>query len=455
MLRAARLFGRTNQRLETVISRKLVRAGGFGFVHVEEGGRTKNADSRLPNKPPSSMASTSNPWFREKNLHKAQIAIEAGRYGDSVQFMMEIVKSLVPWTELSLSERKFLFNALIKFLEEFRQALNDLSYRSFDLDGVQSEVAKFYSNEITEQMMSACKEMKQFIYRWLILSSRSAEAKVFYLTLNADVSCFLVELQDDEEVQAMGNAVIQAFKEAKAVAKAKLTWASPARLTLALHMSEFYTEILQMPEKGVKIAKKALARAGAATGTLIEEEVLIEINELMSKLREYIIIWTNDEDGEAEASTSLDEFLTGAILAQVAWPPDTSDKAATFRTQPAAKDAGTTGTISALPSKPDAKAGISTSLAKFVVGNIQAQVASPPDISDKAIPFRTKPAAEEVETSGTISALQSEPGVEAGTSESFSMPVASESEAGKTPESPPLASPPLPALQEVEPGEKL
>ncbi|KAI0524303.1 hypothetical protein KFK09_003669 [Dendrobium nobile] len=161
------------------------------------------------------MASTSNPWFREKNLHKAKIAIEVGRFGDSVQFMMEIVKSVVPWTELSLSERNFLYTVLMKFFEELRQALNDHNFRSLDSDGVQSEVAKFYANEIREQMIDACKEMKQFIYRWLVLSSRSAEATVFYLTLSVDVSCYLVELQDDEDVRTMGNAVIQAYKEAK------------------------------------------------------------------------------------------------------------------------------------------------------------------------------------------------------------------------------------------------
>ncbi|KAI0524305.1 hypothetical protein KFK09_003671 [Dendrobium nobile] len=163
----------------------------------------------------------------------------------------------------------------------------------------------------------------------------------------------------------------------------------------------------------------------------------------------YPLCYERGCDGGAEASTSLDEFLTGA-LAQVPWPPDTSDKAATFGTQPAAKFAGTTGNIPALQSEPGAEAGTSSSFAKFVVGNILAQVALPPELCYEAIPLRTRPADKKVENLGTISALQSEPGAEVETSEIFSMPVASQSESGKTPESPPPASPPLPPLQGLE-----
>ncbi|XP_028554181.1 uncharacterized protein LOC114580519 [Dendrobium catenatum] len=151
------------------------------------------------------------------------------------------------------------------------------------------------------------------------------------------------------------------------------------------------------------------------------------------------------DDGGAEASTSLDEFLTGA-LPQVAWPPDTSDKAATFGTQPAAKVAGTTGKLPALQSEPGAEAGTSTSFSKFLVGNILAQVALP-EFCYEAIPLRTRPADKEVENSATISALQS--GAEVGTSDIFSMLVASQSESGKTPESPP-GSPSLPPLEGLE-----
>ncbi|PKA46912.1 14-3-3-like protein GF14-F [Apostasia shenzhenica] len=195
--------------------------------------------------------------------------------------MLEIVRAVTPSAELSVVERKVLATALMDFLGDHRKAWE--AVRSITVDwtaAFESNIAAVYLAKIENEILKTCREIILLIDQQLQPSALAAESAVYYLTLKGDIFCYIAEFGENAEEELAALAV---YKEAKVCfsfplrralfglifrpfsrvslisqvkAKAELPWLSPARLGLALTLSVFYCEVMNSPEKAVRVAGK-------------------------------------------------------------------------------------------------------------------------------------------------------------------------------------------------------
>eukprot|EP01063_Lacrimia_lanifica_P026941 TRINITY_DN3718_c0_g1_i1.p1 TRINITY_DN3718_c0_g1~~TRINITY_DN3718_c0_g1_i1.p1 ORF type:complete len:281 (+),score=116.51 TRINITY_DN3718_c0_g1_i1:1135-1977(+) len=142
-------------------------------------------------------------------------------------------------------------------------------------------------------------------------------AHVLMHTLMGDYHRYLCDIETDEQIKLKAEG---AYREAAALAEKHLPAAHPLRLGVALNRSILAYEIMKSPDEGVTIAKQAFDLAyeimksrdvedtkskdapptGAATHAdphALSEVDLQQSTAVLERLRENVVLWTENEDG--------------------------------------------------------------------------------------------------------------------------------------------------------------
>ncbi len=117
-----------------------------------------------------------------------------------------------------------------------------------------------------------------------------------------DYHRYLAEfIADEDRAEATENSV-KAYKAASEIAVEHLSPTHPIRLGLALNFSVFYYEILDSPERACRLAQAAFDDAVADFATLSKESYK-DTTLIMQLLRDNLMLWTSDIQGEGESAS--------------------------------------------------------------------------------------------------------------------------------------------------------
>lgn len=246
------------------------------------------------------------PDSRDHLIVMAKLAEQSERYDEMVVCMKRVVKVSA---DLSTEERNLLSVAYKNVIGSRRASWRILS--SIETKESQQRTAghghliKQYKTQVEAELGEICADILSLLEKFLIPSSPTEEAKVFYFKMKGDYHRYYAEVdQGDTQREKAYESYTKATEYAVA-----LKPTSPIRLGLALNFSVFYYEILKQPDKGCQLARQAFEEA-INDPEILDEEQHKESTLIMQLLRDNLTLWTEDMDigGQQDDGTKVEEF---------------------------------------------------------------------------------------------------------------------------------------------------
>lgn len=152
---------------------------------------------------------------------------------------------------------------------------------------------KQYKAKIEEELTDICQRILDLLEEYLIPSSQSEEAKVFFYKMKADYFRYIAEYATAEKKNQAAKNALNAYTEASQVAKNALSSTHPVKLGLALNHSVFYYEIMANPERACGMARTAFDEAIADLDN-VQDEYYKDATLIMQLLRDNLTLWTSE-----------------------------------------------------------------------------------------------------------------------------------------------------------------
>eukprot|EP01092_Planopodium_desertum_P002556 TRINITY_DN141347_c0_g1_i1.p1 TRINITY_DN141347_c0_g1~~TRINITY_DN141347_c0_g1_i1.p1 ORF type:complete len:270 (+),score=92.88 TRINITY_DN141347_c0_g1_i1:69-812(+) len=231
----------------------------------------------------------------------AKLAEQAERYDEMVDAMKSVAKLHV---ELTVEERNLLSVAYKNVVGARRASWRIISSieQKEDNKGNVAHVARIreYRNKVEKELTDICEDILKVLDEHLIPASTTAESKVFFYKMKGDYYRYLAEFAGPERRKAVSDNSLTSYQAASDVASGELSPTHPVRLGLALNFSVFYYEILNAPDKAIRLAKKAFDDALADLETVSEEQDYKDATTIMQLIRDNITLWTSDRQDEED-----------------------------------------------------------------------------------------------------------------------------------------------------------
>ncbi|CAA6672520.1 unnamed protein product [Spirodela intermedia] len=222
------------------------------------------------------------------------MAEQAERYDEMVELMDKVVE-MVEGGELDVEERTLLSVAYKNAVGSRRASWRIISsIEHKEVKGGNEDqigVAKQYKENIEVEITKICDSILKLLESNLIPSATTVESKVFYLKMKADYLRYLAEIKKGTERKEAAEITLSAYKSAEVYSRLAPT--HPIRLGLALNISVFYYEILNLPEDACDIGKEAFEAAVPAMDTLGEESYK-DSTLIMQLLKDNLTLWASD-----------------------------------------------------------------------------------------------------------------------------------------------------------------
>ena len=150
-----------------------------------------------------------------------------------------------------------------------------------------------------KELNSIVDEIQSMIDKYLLPNAIDVENKVFYLKLKADYFRYKCEFTSDKEFDDACIKAEKAYKEAYEISNKEMPITNSTRLGLDLNFSVFYYEIKGLREEACNIAKTAFEEAMKCLDDL-EKSKAKDTLLIIQLLKENLILWTNEMNGEEE-----------------------------------------------------------------------------------------------------------------------------------------------------------
>ncbi len=239
-------------------------------------------------------------YTREEYVYLSKLYEKAERFPDMVQSINKYVE-LDP--KLTKEERNLLSAGYKNIISDKRSSwrlLNNLERKEEEKKNtVQSANVKEIKDKIEKELNAICAEIQSVIDKYLIPNAIDAENKVFYLKLKADYYRYKCEFSNGKDFdEACANAE-KVYKEAYELSNKEMPITNSTRLGLDLNFSVFYYEIKGLKEEACNIAKNAFDEAMKSLDDL-EKSRAKDTLLIIQLLKENLILWTNEMNGEDE-----------------------------------------------------------------------------------------------------------------------------------------------------------
>ena len=239
-------------------------------------------------------------YTREEYVYLSKLYEKAERFPDMVQSINKYVE-LDP--KLTKEERNLLSAGYKNIISDKRSSwrlLNNMERKEEEKKNtVQSANVKEIKDKIEKELNTICAEIQSVIDKYLIPNAVDVENKVFYLKLKADYYRYKCEFSNGKDFdEACANAE-KVYKEAYELSNKEMPITNSTRLGLDLNFSVFYYEIKGLKEEACNIAKNAFDEAMKSLDDL-EKSRAKDTLLIIQLLKENLILWTNEMNGEEE-----------------------------------------------------------------------------------------------------------------------------------------------------------
>ena len=239
-------------------------------------------------------------FTREEYVYLSKLYEKAERFPDMVKSINKYVE-LDP--KLTKEERNLLSAGYKNIISDKRSSwrlLNNLEQKEEEKKNTtQSAYIKEIKEKIEKELNSIVDEIQSMIDKYLLPNAIDVENKVFYLKLKADYFRYKCEFTSDKEFDDACIKAEKAYKEAYEISNKEMPITNSTRLGLDLNFSVFYYEIKGLKEEACNIAKTAFDESMKSLDDLEkskEKDTLL----IIQLLKENLILWTNEMNGEEE-----------------------------------------------------------------------------------------------------------------------------------------------------------
>eukprot|EP00026_Physarum_polycephalum_P013394 Phypoly_transcript_13789.p1 GENE.Phypoly_transcript_13789~~Phypoly_transcript_13789.p1 ORF type:complete len:254 (-),score=60.15 Phypoly_transcript_13789:250-1011(-) len=241
---------------------------------------------------------------REEWVFMAKVAEQAERYEEMVEAMRHVI--MTEPRELSLEERNLLSVAYKNVVGQRRASWRIISsceqkqgVVTENMGKEEREMKEYlarkcaqYREKIEEELRAICGDMLLIIQEHL-LRTESALERVFFLKMKGDYTTYMAEVSTGPSRAEYARASSDAYTQSADEAAQGLRATDPIRLGMALSYSCYFYEILNQPERALRIAKQAFDSALEELDDLTEDNYK-EATLQMQLLRDNITLWTSD-----------------------------------------------------------------------------------------------------------------------------------------------------------------
>ena len=239
-------------------------------------------------------------FTREEYVYLSKLYEKAERFPDMVKSINKYVE-LDP--KLTKEERNLLSAGYKNIISDKRSSwrlLNNLEQKEEEKKNTtQSAYIKEIKEKIEKELNSIVDEIQSMIDKYLLPNAIDVENKVFYLKLKADYFRYKCEFTSDKEFDDACIKAEKAYKEAYEISNKEMPITNSTRLGLDLNFSVFYYEIKGLREEACTIAKTAFEEAMKCLDDL-EKSKAKDTLLIIQLLKENLILWTNEMNGEEE-----------------------------------------------------------------------------------------------------------------------------------------------------------
>ena len=231
---------------------------------------------------------------RDELIFKIKLSEQAERFDDMVTFSNELIQM---GKELTNDERNLISVAYKNAIGAKRTAWRSLvaiEAKDQEKGGKHTEIIKQYKKKIEQELEKCALEVIGILDNYLIKGAPEGETKIFYLKMKGDYYRYWAESLTESKQKEVGAKASEAYATATTAAET-LPKTNPIRLGLALNYSVFHYEILNDPDKAIKLAKTAFDNAIQGLDNL-EDEVYKESASIMQLLRDNLTLWTSEKD---------------------------------------------------------------------------------------------------------------------------------------------------------------
>ena len=242
-------------------------------------------------------------YSREEYVYLSKLYEKAERFPDMVKSINKFVE-MDP--KLTKEERNLLSAGYKNIISDKRSSwrlLNNMERKEEEKKNTtQSAYIKEIKDKIETELNQICAQIQSVIDKYLIPNATDVENKVFYLKLKADYYRYKCEFANgkefDEACEACDNAE-KVYKEAYELSNKEMPITNSTRLGLDLNFSVFYYEIKGLKEEACTIAKNAFDESMKSLDDL-EKSKAKDTLLIIQLLKENLILWTNEMNGEEE-----------------------------------------------------------------------------------------------------------------------------------------------------------
>ena len=237
---------------------------------------------------------------RDDLIFKIKLSEQAERFDDMVNFSNELIQM---GKDLNNEERNLISVAYKNSISSKRTAWRSLvaiEAKDQEKGGKHLEIIKQYKKKIEQELEKCALDVISVLDNFLIKTAPEGETKISYLKMKGDYYRYWAESLTESKQKEIGAKASDAYAAAT-TASESLAKTNPIRLGLALNYSVFHYEILNEPDKAIKLAKTAFDNGIQGLDTL-DDEVYKDSASILHLLRDNLTLWTseNDEKGADE-----------------------------------------------------------------------------------------------------------------------------------------------------------
>ena len=239
-------------------------------------------------------------YSREEYVYLSKLYEKAERFPDMVKSINKFVE-MDP--KLTKEERNLLSAGYKNIISDKRSSwrlLNNMERKEEEKKNtIQSAYIKEIKDKIETELNQICAQIQSVIDKYLIPNATDVENKVFYLKLKADYYRYKCEFANGKEFDEACDNAEKVYKEAYELSNKEMPITNSTRLGLDLNFSVFYYEIKGLKEEACTIAKNAFDESMKSLDDL-EKSKAKDTLLIIQLLKENLILWTNEMNGEEE-----------------------------------------------------------------------------------------------------------------------------------------------------------
>ena len=239
-------------------------------------------------------------YSREEYVYLSKLDEKAERFPDMVKSINKFVE-MDP--KLTKEERNLLSAGYKNIISDKRSSwrlLNNMERKEEEKKNTtQSAYIKEIKDKIETELNQICAQIQSVIDKYLIPNATDVENKVFYLKLKADYYRYKCEFANGKEFDEACDNAEKVYKEAYELSNKEMPITNSTRLGLDLNFSVFYYEIKGLKEEACTIAKNAFDESMKSLDDL-EKSKAKDTLLIIQLLKENLILWTNEMNGEEE-----------------------------------------------------------------------------------------------------------------------------------------------------------